>query len=233
MLSAKKIGLATSIAVVMLGASACSPYQGDLGNKNIRSNQVKPNTADNLLNGRSTYNGVNRFTHTARPDGNVNPYAANPSANPNRETKMELSDKIADQITAMKEVQSSYVMLTNNNAYVAVVLHRTTPSASPKSVNGRTKSAPGMMSADVSNAIKSRIAQKVQSIDPRIQNIYVSANPDFVGRMTNYATEVNQGRPLAGFAQEFNAIVQRLFPTNAAPRTNQPGATGNMNRMNR
>lgn len=256
MLSATKIGLTAGLAVLMLGASACSPRQGDMGNKNIRSNQVRPYATDHRYNAGATPDGMNRY-NTARPYGNVTPYAGNAPHNATApyggQTKMELSKKIADHITAMNEVKSSYVMLTNQNAYVAVVLHSTAPSATPKAAPGqtkpsatpkaapgqtkpsatpnaapgRTKPAPSMTSADVPAAIKSKIAQKVKSVDPRVKNVYVTANPDFVGRMTSYAAEVNRGRPISGFATEFYSMVQRLFPTNAAKRTvNQPTAPG-------
>jgi len=257
MLSATKIGLTAGLAVLMLGASACSPRQGDMGNKNIRSNQVRPYATDHRYNAGATPDGMNRY-NTARPYGNVTPYAGNAPYNAaaphGGHPKMELSKKIADQITAMKEVKSSYVMLTNQNAYVAVVLHSTAPSATPKAAPGpmkpsatpkaapgptkpsatpkavalgRTKPAPSMTSADVPAAIKSKIAQKVKSVDPRVKNVYVTANPDFVGRMTSYATEVKHGRPISGFATEFYSMVQRLFPTNAAKRTvNQPATPG-------
>lgn len=63
--------------------------------------------------------------------------------------------------------------------------------------------------------IKSDIAAEVKRLHPSVQNVYVSANPDFVDRMNSYMGDVRQGHPIQGFVSEFNAMVERIFPANA------------------
>ncbi|MCY9666360.1 YhcN/YlaJ family sporulation lipoprotein, partial [Paenibacillus alginolyticus] len=57
-----------------------------------------------------------------------------------------------------------------------------------------------------------QIAPKVRETDPTIQNVYVSTNPDFIDRINAYVRDVQEGRPVAGFVEEFNEMVQRIFP---------------------
>ncbi|MBY0013538.1 YhcN/YlaJ family sporulation lipoprotein [Paenibacillus typhae] len=66
---------------------------------------------------------------------------------------------------------------------------------------------------DVTSDMKDRIAAEVKKVNPSIQNVYVSANPDFVERADYYAREARAGHPLKGFAKEFGTMVERIFPT--------------------
>ena len=60
--------------------------------------------------------------------------------------------------------------------------------------------------------LKDQIAKEVKISAPQIKNVYVSANPDFVSRMTSYMEDVRLGHPIQGFIVEFNAMVDRIFP---------------------
>ncbi|KAI7260782.1 hypothetical protein KC345_g9978 [Hortaea werneckii] len=65
----------------------------------------------------------------------------------------------------------------------------------------------------VTKDMKDKIAAVVKKADPNIENVYVSANPDFVERANYYADEFRAGHPLKGFANEFRTMVERIFPT--------------------
>ncbi|MBR8645716.1 YhcN/YlaJ family sporulation lipoprotein [[Brevibacterium] frigoritolerans] len=41
----------------------------------------------------------------------------------------------------------------------------------------------------------------------------MSANPDFVQRMDRYANDIENGKPVEGFAEEFRELVTRIFPS--------------------
>lgn len=69
--------------------------------------------------------------------------------------------------------------------------------------------------AEVTADLKERIAAEVKKMAPQIDNVYVSANPDFVGRMASYMEDVRLGHPIQGFVAEFNALVERIFPAKA------------------
>ncbi|GAF08700.1 YhcN/YlaJ family sporulation lipoprotein [Paenibacillus pini] len=62
--------------------------------------------------------------------------------------------------------------------------------------------------------IKSKISAKVKQADPSIKNVYVSANPDFVQRVSNFSTDTLNGHPIKGMISEFSTMVERIFPIN-------------------
>jgi YhcN/YlaJ family sporulation lipoprotein len=111
----------------------------------------------------------------------------------NNETRMEIADEAADRITELDEVKTANVIVTNRNAYAAVVLR---------------DSAKG----EVTDRLKNKIADKVRATDPNIRNVYVSSNPDFVKRMKDYGKRIKQGDPIKGLFEEFSETVRRVFP---------------------
>ena len=68
---------------------------------------------------------------------------------------------------------------------------------------------------EVTAVMKERIAAEVKKMAPQIDHVYVSANPDFITRMTSYMEDVRLGHPIQGFVAEFNALVERIFPVKA------------------
>ncbi|MEX2415704.1 MAG: YhcN/YlaJ family sporulation lipoprotein [Paenibacillaceae bacterium] len=154
-------------------------------------------------------------------------------------TRMEISDKIADSLTAMDEVDTATVLLTDQNAYVAVVLDngtgygaanlgrnvgkgntanlgaKRTPNAmgNNATTDRMGRQGPGKGDEGLTDDLKANIAQKVKSVEPNVENVYVSANPDFVGRMRGYGERFQNGQPIRGMIIEFNTLVKRIFPT--------------------
>jgi hypothetical protein len=53
--------------------------------------------------------------------------------------------------------------------------------------------------------------------------VYVSADPEFANRLRGYANRLDDGRPIRGLIEEFNILVQRVFPTNAADGFDRTG----------
>ncbi len=97
------------------------------------------------------------------------------------------------RIAKLDEIDTTNVIVTNRNAYVAVVLR---------------DGAKG----EVTNRLENKIADKIRAEDPDIRNVYVSSNPDFVDRMTDYGNKITEGRPVSGFFEEFTEMVRRVFP---------------------
>jgi spore cortex protein len=116
------------------------------------------------------------------------------NANNNGINDIRVSDDISNRVEAMKEVSNASVIVTENNAYVGAVLK-----------DGGDK--------DISNDLKERVADTVRGADPSVDQVYVSANPDFVQRMEGYANDIENGKPVAGFAEEFRELVTRIFPS--------------------
>ncbi|SMO49764.1 YhcN/YlaJ family sporulation lipoprotein [Melghirimyces algeriensis] len=106
---------------------------------------------------------------------------------------MRVADNVADSVARLDAVDSATVMVTDRTAYVGVMLEN--------DYNG------GMTSK-----IKDRISKRVRKVDPSINRVFVSANPDFVDQMGDYARDLRNGRPVSGLMQQFTDLVERTFP---------------------
>ncbi|MFC0562170.1 YhcN/YlaJ family sporulation lipoprotein [Halalkalibacter alkalisediminis] len=111
----------------------------------------------------------------------------------NNDTRMQVADEAQDKIENLSEVRHANVIVTNRNAYVAVVLD---------------DDSKGEVRKDVEN----KISDQVKSTDDNIRNVFVSSNPDFVDRMGDYGDKIQSGKPIRGLFEEFNEMVQRIFP---------------------
>lgn len=110
----------------------------------------------------------------------------------NAENRIQIAKQSADRITKLSGIRQAHVLVTKRNAYVAAVVDANQGKLTPE--------------------LEKQIAQQVRATDPHIQNVYVSTNPEFVDSINRYVTDMQQGRPVAGFFEEFNEMVQRVFP---------------------
>jgi YhcN/YlaJ family sporulation lipoprotein len=105
---------------------------------------------------------------------------------------VQIAAMASENVARLNGVRHVNVLVTDKNAYVAVVLN-------PKQ--------------SLSRNFENRIAQSVRSTDPTLQHVYISVNPDFVSRVQTYVNDVRQGKPVTGFYNEFVKMVKRVFPT--------------------
>lgn len=110
----------------------------------------------------------------------------------NMDNRIQVADQAADKIVGITGVRQANVLVTQRNAYVSAVLDDN--------------------QGKLTREVEDQIAQQVRATDPNIENVFVSTNPDFVDRINTYVDDVQQGRPVAGFVEQFNEMVQRLFP---------------------
>lgn len=123
-----------------------------------------------------------------QPDG-----TENNNVDDNNQPRLEVADKAADRIAKLDEVDSAIVIVTNRNAYVAVVLRDGTKG-------------------EVTDRLEKKIADQVRATDPDIRDVFVSSNPDFVERMRDYGNRINEGAPVKGLFEEFTETIRRVFP---------------------
>jgi spore cortex protein len=148
-----------------------------------------------IISGCAMNNDAREDNRTAKNNdqsGNIK-NVANRNNNDNDDTRMQVADKAQDKIENLSEVRHANVIVTNRNAYVAVVLD---------------DDSKGEVRKDVEN----KISDQVKSTDNNIQNVFVSSNPDFVDRMGDYGDKIQSGKPIRGLFEEFNEMVQRIFP---------------------
>jgi len=99
-------------------------------------------------------------------------------------------------------------------------------------MNGLSDNNNRYMDRELTSEFKAKVADIVHKNHPGIQNVYVSANPDFFSRMQGYANDVKQGHPIKGFVAEFNAMVERVFPAESASNSSYKGMSTNTNMNN-
>lgn len=179
----KAIVSSVMMALVITG---CSYNNKEGASENLGLNRTHQDNLDNPMNVSDTRQNVNDNVNDNVYDNNDN--------NDNGINDMRVSKDISNRVEALKEVSNASVIVTENNAYVGAVLK-----------DGGDK--------DISNDLKDRIADAVRGADPSVDQVYVSTNPDFVQRMKGYANDIQNGKPVAGFAEEFRDLVTRIFPS--------------------
>ena len=91
-----------------------------------------------------------------------NESTADANLNKEGEHHLAVADDVADKIVKLEEVESANVIVTDTNAYVAVVLKKGTEGT---------------------KQIENKIADEARSANAAFKNVYVSLNPDFVKQM--------------------------------------------------
>lgn len=165
----------------------------------------------NGMNGYDRYNGAHMYGTGTMGNHNMGMHQSG---------KVEMSHKIANKIAALPGVHSANVMLTNNNAYVAVSTKHGTK------MNTKGMSMRNANTATISGDMKAKIGAEVKKVAPNCKNVYVSADANFMDRMNEFSKMAKEGRPIHGFTTEFQEMVNRLFPSNNAPRANNYMAPG-------
>ncbi|MFD4816502.1 YhcN/YlaJ family sporulation lipoprotein [Peribacillus butanolivorans] len=139
------------------------------------------------------YDTPMRVSDTRQNNNDLNNNDLNDNVNDGT-NDLRVSEDISNRVEALKEVKNAWVIVTDHSAYVGAVLN-----------DGEDK--------DLTNELKDRIADSVRGADSSVEKVYVSANPDFVQRMNDYVTDINNGKPVKGFVDEFRELVTRIFPS--------------------
>jgi len=107
---------------------------------------------------------------------------------------VRVADDIAREISDLKEVDTAYVLMMGRRAYVAVMLEN---QASQRQLTSQ---------------LKNKIANRAKAVDPLVQRVYVSTNPDFVKQMKGYTEDIRAGRPITGMVNRIGDLIRRTFP---------------------
>ncbi|SDN56706.1 sporulation lipoprotein, YhcN/YlaJ family [Psychrobacillus sp. OK028] len=155
------------------------------------------NNKDNVAND----NGTNKTTENTNTvdEGNDGNISDNHDVNDNGDVnnangtdrQIKVSDEVANKITELEGVNSASVLVTDHNAYVAVELKEGT---------------------NETEELKTKISDAAKAQDASLNNVYVSANPDFTKQFKEYGERVRANEPVEGFFDEFTDTVKRVFP---------------------
>ncbi len=138
-------------------------------------------------------NGTAMNDNNNNTENNLNADNVGYKTDERNKADLDVADKAAEKVKDMKEVKRAVVMKTDENAFVAVQLE-------------------GNQEGGVTNKLEDKIADRVKKTDSEIDKVYVSANPDFYDRFTNYANDIRNGKPISGLYDEFVETITRVFP---------------------
>lgn len=85
----------------------------------------------------------------------------------------------------------------------------------------------------ITQEVKDMISDTIKKSDSTITNVYVSANPEFVDRVGGYVSDVSSGHPISGIVDEFQTLVNRIFPTKSGSNVNNNSTKGPLNNLGR
>lgn len=143
------------------------------------------------------------------------------SNDPNRHNNafFEYSSLLSRKVTDLNGVGSAIVMLTDKNAYAAILLDSsavgTLSSGDRMNQNNSSSKYNSLFSVNdfnnISHELKQSIATKIREFAPNVHEVHISANMEFNTRFIELAKEAWGGRPLAPWIDQFNIIVQHQF----------------------
>ncbi|MGG3452088.1 YhcN/YlaJ family sporulation lipoprotein [Domibacillus aminovorans] len=163
----KKILIYVTACMTMFSLAAC------MNNRDNAADNDKNDSVENVVHDdQKADNGMDNTDQT----NNAN---------------LDVSEKTADRVEELDEVNGATVLVTDHKAYAAVDLK-----------NG-TK---------VNDDLKNKIEEKVKEADTSVEKVYVSEDPDFSTQIKDYADRIRGGEPVEGFFDEFSDAVRRVFP---------------------
>jgi YhcN/YlaJ family sporulation lipoprotein len=146
----------------------------------------------------SKYVDRERINRVATPVTPTAPGPTNPTPNiPKRNLdnsynyNVRAADQIAQHVTKLPEVESSTAIRMGKSAYVGVILRE---------------------NEELTESLKQKIAKRARRADSGLQNVYVSANPDFQKQLVQYANQLRAGRPIRGMVNQLEDLFKRTFP---------------------
>ncbi|QNK59350.1 hypothetical protein [Paenibacillus sp. PAMC21692] len=152
----------------------------------------------------------------------------------------EYSSMLSNKIGSLNGVANGIVMLTDKNAYVAILLDWSAAGTKAKGgtdEQNNTGSNGGVYNADsgspysnpytivtpynsfftvmdhqnLSNELKQTIAKGIREESPMIQEVHISANMEFNNYFVRFASEAWASRSLTPLVDTFNKVVQYEF----------------------
>jgi YhcN/YlaJ family sporulation lipoprotein len=64
----------------------------------------------------------------------------------------------------------------------------------------------------MTDAIKADVEKKAKQADNRITRVVVTADPDMVSRIKGIFKDIGNGKPISGFTDELNEMMNRITP---------------------
>lgn len=105
----------------------------------------------------------------------------------------ERAERVANAAARVKEVESATCLITGNTAMVGLQFNE-------------------QYKGQLTDSIKRQVEKRVRETDNRINRVVVTADPDLVSRIEEIFREIGNGRPISGFTEEINEMINRINP---------------------
>lgn len=189
-----------AIVLALLLVVSCAPARRPGDNvpqitPGTRQSRFVPRNAPN----QSPMTSPSPITQDRRNMGNTDNLNQNNNVRDNRNigttdtNTRDRAKKIANAAAKQKEVDSAACVITGNTAMIGVQF------------NAQYK-------GDLTNAIKKQVEKRVKDADNKITRVVVTADPDMVSRLKEIFVDIGKGRPISGFAEELNEMINRINP---------------------
>ena len=160
-----------------------------------RDNVVSPNVRTNIP-GRNTVVEPNPTTDITRRDVSPSPNLTTDITRRDMGMDTNLMNRartIARKVADLNEVDKASCLITGNTAIVAVDMKN--------NIRGQ-----------MTTKLKQKIETKVKNTDNRIKNVAITADPDLSTRIKTMATDMENGKPITGFADEIKEMLRKITP---------------------
>ena len=198
-----KIWLLTFILLISILTVACTAESNnrtqtriglDREELGIRRNNMRnmDRINDNMMRDLDNNNMIDNDVNDFNNNNTNNRIVRNNNNNMNNVSKK--AKQIAEKIERLDNIDEAYVLISGNTAIVGVDMEN--------NVEGQ-----------VTNELKNKIEQIVKDSAANIKNVSITADPDLLTRIQNMAEDIMNGRPITGFAEQFEEILRRIAPT--------------------
>ena len=155
-------------------------------------------------------------------------------------TTLHYNKELSAALSDMSGIFNAVVMVTNHNAYAAIMLDNTgtgTKGVGTTRETNNTGNTRGMYDPktgnqspdpnevatgnnsyytetspdNLSHLLKQTIAKKLRNKKPQLLEVYITANRGFVNQMSIYQVEAQKGVNLNGYLTDFNKLVIKHF----------------------
>lgn len=141
-----------------------------------------------------TYSGCSaRRIQNPTPSNDMSP---NRSYSPELGTPATEADNVAKAVQGVPGIKSATAVISGDAAYVGINID----------VNSNLDNT-----SKIQN-IKKQAADTVRNTDSNIKTVYISADADFLQRISKISNDVRNGKPIEGFNDELSEIVKRITP---------------------
>ena len=110
-----------------------------------------------------------------------------------QDPSIRVANDAKERIEQLNEIESAIVIISNKNAYIAVVFDEE-------------------LREGLGKDLEQKIIVEVMSTSDMLSNVYISDNQELIIRMKEYSEMLRNGKPLTDTAEEFNQTMERFFP---------------------